>query len=82
VIDAEINPAVSAHGGHVTLVRGADGRVELRLEGGCQGCRLAEVTLGKGSSRSSGKHLPGVVAVIDITDHAAATAPFFAPGKR
>ncbi|MBM3219333.1 MAG: hypothetical protein FJZ38_11770 [Candidatus Rokubacteria bacterium] len=82
MIDAEINPAVSAHGGHVTLVRGADGRVELRLEGGCQGCRLAEVTLRQGIEPILRKHLPGVMAVIDITDHAAATAPFFAPGKR
>ena len=35
VLDADINPAVAAHGGHIVLVDIADGRARLRLEGGC-----------------------------------------------
>lgn len=82
VLDAEVNPAVAAHGGHVTLVDTSEGRVRLRLEGGCQGCSLAEVTLRQGIEPLLRRHVPEVVAVVDVTDHSAATAPFFAPGKR
>ena len=49
VLDAEINPAIAAHRGRVTVVeRGSDGWIRVRLEGGCQGCSLAEVTLRQG----------------------------------
>jgi Fe-S cluster biogenesis protein NfuA len=82
VLDEEVNRAVAAHGGHVTLVDVANGRVELRMEGGCQGCSLAEVTLRQGIEPILRKHVPSVAAVVDVTDHSAATAPFFAPGKR
>ena len=82
VLDEEVNRAVAAHGGHVTLVDATDGRVRLRLEGGCQGCSLAEVTVRQGIEPLLRRHVPDVVAVIDATDHSAATAPFFAPGKR
>jgi Fe-S cluster biogenesis protein NfuA len=82
VLDREINRAVAAHGGHVTLVEASDGRVRLRLEGGCQGCSLAEATLRQGIEPLLRRHVPDVVAVVDATDHSAATAPFFAPGKR
>jgi cystathionine gamma-synthase len=82
VLDEEVNRAVAGHGGYVTLVNVSNGRVELRMEGGCQGCSLAEVTLRQGIEPILRKHVPGVTAVVDVTDHTAATAPFFAPGKR
>jgi cystathionine gamma-synthase len=82
VLDTEINGAVAAHGGHIALVGVTEGRVRLRLEGGCQGCSLAEVTLRQGIEPILRKHLPQVTAVVDVTDHTAGTAPFFAPGKR
>jgi cystathionine gamma-synthase len=82
VLDEEVNCAVSAHGGHVTLLDARDGRVRLRLEGGCQGCSLAEVTLRQGIEPLLRRRVADVVAVVDATDHAAGAAPFFAPGKR
>lgn len=82
VLDDEVNRAVAAHGGHVTLVDAIQGRVRIRMEGGCQGCSLAEVTLRQGIEPLLRQHVPEVRAVVDVTDHAAATAPFFAPGKR
>src|SRR5262245_55220314 len=42
ILDGDVNPAVAAHGGHVVLVGIAGGRARLRLEGGCQGCSLAD----------------------------------------
>ncbi len=82
VLDEHINPAVTAHRGHVTLVDATDGHVRIRLDGGCQGCSMAEVTVRQGIERLLRKHVPEVVAVIDVTDHEAGTAPFFVPGKR
>jgi Fe-S cluster biogenesis protein NfuA len=81
-VDKEINRAVGAHGGHVTVVDAIEGRVRIRMEGGCQGCSLAEMTLRQGIEPLLRKHVPEVTAVVDVSDHSAATAPFFAPGKR
>ncbi|MGH3152101.1 MAG: NifU family protein, partial [Streptosporangiaceae bacterium] len=44
ILDAEVNPAIAAHRGHVTVDGAGGGWVRIRLEGGCQGCSLAEVT--------------------------------------
>jgi Fe-S cluster biogenesis protein NfuA len=82
VLDAEVNPAIAAHRGHVA-VEGADqGWVRLRLEGGCQGCSLAEVTLRQGIEPLLRARLPAMTGLIDITDHEAGTDPFFSPEKR
>jgi len=82
VLDDEVNPAIAAHRGRVTLIDVTAGRVRIRLEGGCQGCALAEVTVRQGIESILRKRLPEVVAVVDDTDHEAGTEPFFAPGKR
>jgi cystathionine gamma-synthase len=82
ILDGEMNPAIAAHGGRVALVDVTDGWVRIRLEGGCQGCSLAEVTFRQGIEPLLRKGNPEIVAVVDVTDHAAGTQPFFAPGKR
>ena len=82
VLDDEVNPAIAAHRGRVTLVDVIAGRVSIRLDGGCQGCSLAEVTVRQGIESILRKRLPEVVAIVDVTDHEAGTEPFFAPGKR
>ena len=82
ILDAEINPAVAVHGGRVTLVEADDEVVSLRLEGGCQGCNLAIVTLRQGIEPLLRARLGRRVTVVDATDHAAGTAPFFTPSKR
>jgi len=82
ILDSEVNPAVAAHRGRVTLVDVAEGRVRIRLEGGCQGCSLAEVTIRQGVERLLRSRLPEIIGVVDTTDHVAGADPFFAPGKR
>jgi Fe-S cluster biogenesis protein NfuA len=77
-----VNPAVGAHRGRVILADVTDGRVSIRLEGGCQGCSLAHVTVRQGIERLLRARCPDVVAVIDVTDHAGGTEPFYAPDKR
>jgi cystathionine gamma-synthase len=82
ILDTEINPAVAVHGGRVTLIEARADRVTIRLEDGCQGCNLAIVTVRQGIEPLLRARLGRPVAVIDATDHAAGTAPFFTPSKR
>jgi Fe-S cluster biogenesis protein NfuA len=82
VIDTEINPAIAAHRGRAVLAGAEDGWIRIRLEGGCQGCSLAEVTVRQGIEPLLRARLPGVVGVLDVTDHEAGTQPFFSPEKR
>jgi Fe-S cluster biogenesis protein NfuA len=82
ILDAEANPSIAAHGGHVTVVSAGGGWVRVRLEGGCQGCSLAEVTTRQGIEPLLRARLPGLTGVADVTDHEAGTDPFFSPEKR
>jgi Fe-S cluster biogenesis protein NfuA len=82
VLDAEVNPVIAAHGGRVTLVGVDQGWVRIRLEGGCQGCSLAEVTIRQGIEPLLRARVPEMVGLADVTDHAAGTKPFFSAEKR
>jgi Fe-S cluster biogenesis protein NfuA len=82
VIDAEVNPAIAAHRGHVTVDGADQGWIRIRLEGGCQGCSLAEVTVRQGIEPLLRGRLPAMTGLIDVTDHEAGTDPFFSPEKR
>jgi NFU1 iron-sulfur cluster scaffold homolog, mitochondrial len=82
ILDAEINPAIAAHRGRVTVAGAADGWIRVRLEGGCQGCSLAEVTLRQGIEPVLRARLPQLTGVTDVTEHEAGTEPFFSPAKR
>ena len=82
VLDAEVNPAIAAHRGHVTVTGADHGWIRIRLDGGCQGCSLAEVTLRQGIEPLLRARLPAMTGLIDVTDHGAGTDPFFSPEKR
>ena len=82
ILDVEINPAIAAHRGRVTVAGVADGWIRIRLEGGCQGCSLAEVTLRQGIEPLLRSRLPQMTGLTDVTEHEAGTEPFFSPAKR
>jgi Fe-S cluster biogenesis protein NfuA len=82
VLEAEINPVIAAHGGRVALVEVDQGWAHIRLEGGCQGCSLAEVTVRQGIEPLLRARVPELVGLADVTDHAAGTDPFFSAEKR
>ena len=82
VLDAEVNPAIAAHRGHVTVDGAAGGWIRIRLDGGCQGCSLAEVTIRQGIEPLLRARLPAMTGLFDVTDHEAGTGPFFSPEKR
>jgi Fe-S cluster biogenesis protein NfuA len=79
LLDKRINPSVAAHGGHIALidVDTDDRTVFLRLEGGCQGCGQADVTLKQGIETEIKKYVPEVLHVLDTTDHANGKNPYF-----
>jgi len=81
LLDHEINPAVAGHGGHVTLIDVQGDRVYLQLGGGCQGCGMVDVTLRQGIEVRIKEILPEIAHVIDTTDHAGGTNPYYAAGK-
>ena len=82
VLDAEVNRVIAAHRGHVAVDCAGGGWIRLRLEGGCQGCALAEVTVRQGIEPLLRARLPGMTGVADVTDHEAGSDPFFTPAKR
>ena len=82
ILDAEVNPAIAAHRGHVVVDSVGGGWVRIRLEGGCQGCSLAEVTIRQGIEPLLRARLPGLTGVADVTNHEAGADPFFSPEKR
>ena len=81
LLDDWINPAVADHGGRIDLVRVENETAYLRLEGGCQGCAMADVTLRQGVEVMIKDRVPEITAVVDVTDHAAGTAPHFKTKK-
>jgi len=82
VLDEEVNPSIASHRGRVELVDVVDGLAHVRLEGGCQGCSLAAVTVWQGIEPVLREQIPEIGGVVDVTDHQAGTDPFYSPAKR
>ena len=81
LIDSTINPAEAGHGGFVQLVDVKDKKVYIQMGGGCQGCGAADVTLKAGIERLIKEELPEIEEVLDSTDHASGTNPYYTPAK-
>jgi len=81
VLDTAINPTVASHGGHIALVDVLDDTVYIRLEGGCQGCGMADVTLKQGVEVQIMQAVPQIRQVLDVTDHNSGANPYYQPSK-
>jgi Fe/S biogenesis protein NfuA len=81
LLDEHINPAVADHGGFVVLLDVKDDIAYVALGGGCQGCGMADVTLKQGIEALITEEVPGISRVIDQTDHASGSNPFYQPAK-
>lgn len=81
VLETRINPGVASHGGNVSLIDYEDGRVYLKLGGGCQGCGMVDVTLRQGIEVVLKEEIPEVVEVLDTTDHASGSNPYYSSAK-
>jgi len=82
VLDHQVNPAIAAHGGRADLVAVENGIAYLRLSGGCAGCGMAAVTLSQGIEVAITGSVPEIDKIVDVTDHAAGTNPYFEPAKK
>ena len=82
VLEEQINPAIAAHGGRADLVAVEDTVAYLRLSGGCQGCGLAAVTLSQGIEVAILDNVPEITEVVDVTDHASGTNPYYEAAKK
>ena len=82
VLDRQINPSIAGHGGRADLVAVEDDAAYLRLSGGCAGCGMAAVTLSQGIEVAIKESVPEIVTIIDVTDHAAGTNPYYEAAKK
>jgi Fe/S biogenesis protein NfuA len=81
LLDTQINPAVASHGGYVTLLDVKDDIAYIALGGGCQGCGMADVTLKQGIEVAIKEEVPEIRQVVDTTDHASGSNPYYQPAK-
>lgn len=77
LLDDEVNPMVSAHGGHIELVDYANQTAFIRMTGSCQGCAASMATLKNGVEQAIFKKFPRVKQVVDVTDHEAGENPYY-----
>lgn len=76
-LDDEINPSIASHGGYVQLLDLQGDTAYVLMGGGCQGCSSASVTLYQGIAERVRQAIPEIQHLIDTTDHAAGTNPYY-----
>jgi Fe/S biogenesis protein NfuA len=82
VLAEAVNPAIASHGGRAELVS-VDGTIAyLKLGGGCQGCGMAQVTLKQGIERILRESIPELTDIVDVTDHASGSDPYYQRSKK
>jgi len=80
MLQRQVNPSIAAHGGQISVERVEDGTVYLRMSGGCQGCAASSATLRQGVERMLRAALPQIAEIVDVTDHAAGSNPYYSRG--
>jgi Fe/S biogenesis protein NfuA len=79
VLEEQVNPSIASHGGRADLVAIEEASIYLRLSGGCQGCGMAKATLSQGIEVILREAIPELVNIVDVTDHADGTNPYYEP---
>jgi NFU1 iron-sulfur cluster scaffold homolog, mitochondrial len=85
LLERDVNPAIASHGGRISVVEVRDGNLLIAMSGGCQGCASSSATLRNGFEAKARLVAPELGDIIDTTDHAAGTSPFYslaAPTRR
>ena len=78
VIDERIAPSLAGHGGWVELLGVEGDAAMIQFGGGCQGCGMSQVTLKEGIESAIKQEVPEIKRVLDGTDHASGTNPYYA----
>jgi Fe/S biogenesis protein NfuA len=82
VLELQINPSIAAHGGRADLVAVQENIAYLRLSGGCAGCGMAAVTLSQGIEVALRESVAEITQIVDVTDHASGTNPYYEAAKK
>jgi Fe-S cluster biogenesis protein NfuA len=77
LLDREVNRSIANHGGQISIVEVRDGKLLIAMSGGCQGCTASQVTLKNGFELMVRRVAPEIVEIVDTTDHASGTKPFY-----
>lgn len=77
LFDDQIRPALAAHGGNVEVIDVDNGKLYVKLSGGCQGCSSSSATLKDGIERMIKQNFPEIAEVVDLTDHDSGDNPYF-----
>jgi len=77
VLEGPISDALAADGGWIIYLGHDNGVVHLQMGGGCQGCAVATTATMAGLRRILIERVPGIVDVVDVTDHDAGENPFY-----
>lgn len=78
VLYNEVNPALAAHGGEVSLIElTEDNYAVLQFGGGCQGCSAVDQTLKGGVEKTLLEQLPQLAGVRDMTDHSDTSQAYY-----
>ncbi len=78
-IDEEVNPALEAHGGFITI-EGFDettNNLKIKMGGGCQGCAMSRLTLRSGVENHMRETFPDIGIIEDVTEHSEGKNPYF-----
>jgi Fe/S biogenesis protein NfuA len=81
VVDQQLNPGLASHGGWVKLLEVRDDTAYIEMGGGCRGCMHSYLTLKSTIEKFITENVPAITQVVDTTDHAGGTNPYYAPGE-
>ena len=79
ILDEQINSMVETHGGVIHLIDVVEDTVYIEMGGGCQGCGMSTVTLKRGVESAIKDNIPEINTILDTTDHAAGSNPYYKP---
>jgi Fe-S cluster biogenesis protein NfuA len=77
LLDKEVNRSIANHGGEISLVEVREGKLFIRMSGGCQGFWSSQVTLRQGLELMVKRVAPEIKEIVDATDHAVGKQPFY-----
>lgn len=79
VIDQQLNPGLASHNGWVKLLEVKEDTAYIEMGGGCRGCMHSYMTLKTTIESAIKENVPAIENVVDTTDHAGGTNPYYAP---
>ena len=82
LLEKAINPSLAQHGGYAELRAWEEPKAYILMGGGCQGCAVSAMTLRSGIERTLKDQIPEILEVVDVTDHASGTNPYYEPAKK